>query len=141
MAFFYLQYSTCSSCVKSLGVYIDQYLLFDTHIDKLVKKTIGVLYYLNRIKDRFDIHTRTMVVQVIVMSLLNCCLRIWGMTNRIQLDKVQKIQNFAAKVAVGYASKYDHVSPILEKLAWVRMDKKIFMDICVFKIFSKFKEG
>ena len=99
-----------SSCVKNLGVYIDQYLLFDTHIDKLVKKTIGVLYYLNRIKDRFDIHTRTMVVQSIVMSSLNYCLRIWGMTNRMQIEKVQKIQNFAAKVAVGYARKCDHVS-------------------------------
>ena len=95
---------------------MDQYLLYDVHIDKITKKMTGILYYLNCIKSRFDLHTRTMLVQADVISILNYCLRIWGMTTKTQMEKAQKLQNFAAKVAVGDARKYDHVSPILERL-------------------------
>ncbi len=34
-----------------------------------------------------------------------------GTTNATLFSTVQKLQNFAAKVAVGGARKYDHVSP------------------------------
>ena len=89
-----------STNVKNLGIYMDQYLLYDVHIDKITKKMTGILYYLNRIKSRFDLHTRTMLVQAVVISILNYCLRVWGMTTKTQIEKAQKLQNFAAKVAV-----------------------------------------
>ena len=126
-----------STSVKNLGVYMDQYLLYDVHINEVTKKTTGLLYYLNRIKDRFDLQTRTMLIQAIVISILNYCLRIWGMTTKTQMEKAQKLQNFAAKVAVGGVRKFDHVSPILEKLEWLKMEKKVFMDICVMVFKSK----
>ena len=34
-------------------------------------------------------------------------MRIWGSTNITQIERVQKIQNFAAKVALGIAAKSD----------------------------------
>ena len=118
---------------------MDQYLLYDVHINEVIKKTTGILYYLNRIKDRFDLQTRTMPVQAVVISILNYCLRIWGMTTKTQLEKAQKLQNFAAKVAAGDAKKYDHVSPILEKLGWLKLEKKFFLDICI--MVFKYKRG
>lgn len=126
-----------STCVKNLGVHMDQYLLYDIHINKITKKITGILFYLNRINDRFELQTRTMLVQATVVSILNYCLRIWGMTNKTQMEKAQKLQNFAAKVAVGGSRKYDHVSPIFNKLGWLRLEKKVFMDICVMVFKSK----
>ena len=76
-------------------------------------------------------NTRIMLVQSLAISLLNYCLRVWGMTNKTQIERSQKLQNFAAKVAIGGARKFDHVSPIIEKLQWLRMSKKIFMEVCV----------
>ncbi|KAK7084119.1 hypothetical protein SK128_004710 [Halocaridina rubra] len=35
------------------------------------------------------------------MSLINYCLKVWGCTNKTQLQRIQKLQNFAARVAVG----------------------------------------
>ena len=127
---------TPSKYVKNLGVYMDQYMLFDTHIDEMAKKVTGILFYINRIKDRFETSTRIILVQSLVLSVLNYCSNIWGMTNKTQIERVQKLQNFAAKVAIGGARKYDHVSPILDKLEWLRMDKKLYFDICilVFKV-------
>ena len=90
-----------SSSVKNLGVHMDQYLSYDVHINEITKKITGTLFYLNRISDRFDLETRTMLVQSLVISNLNYCLRIWGMTTKTQIEKAQKLQNFAARVAFG----------------------------------------
>ena len=120
-----------SAHVKNLGVFMDQYLLYDVHIREITKKITGILYYFNRIKDRFDSQTRIMIIQAIAVSSLNYCLRVWGMTTKTQLEKAQKLQNFAARVAVGGVSKYDHISPVLENLRWLKIEKKVFMDICV----------
>ena len=90
-----------SQNVKNLGVHMDSYLTFNVHIDEIQKKTTGILLYINRVNDRFDSVCRVMVVQSLVLSILNYCLSVWGSTNKTQMDRVKKIQNFAAKVAVG----------------------------------------
>ena len=90
-----------SQNVKNLGVHMDSYLTFNVHIDEIQKKTTGILLYINRVNDRLDSVCRVMVVQSLVLSILNYCLRVWGSTNKTQMDTVKKIQNFAAKAAVG----------------------------------------
>ena len=125
--------------VKNLGVHMDNYLTFNVHIDEIHKKTTGILLYINRVNDRFDSVCRVLVVQSLVLSVLNYCLRVWGSTNKTQMDRVKKIQNFAAKVAVGGARKYDHVTPMYDKLKWLRMDVKYIYEVCllIFKIHKK----
>ena len=113
--------------IKNLGVIMDSYMTFDFHIDALHKKVNGTLQYLNRIYDRFDNECRVMVVQALVISVLNYCLRVWGSTNKTQMERVKKLHNFAARVAVGGAHKHDHVTPMFEMLKWLRMDKKILL--------------
>ena len=54
------------------------------------------------------------------------------MTTREQLDRIQKVLNFAAKIAYGGARKYDHVTPIMKSLQWMDIENKIVFDICIF---------
>ena len=72
-----------------------------------------------------------MLVLALVISILNYCLRVWGITNITQMERAQKLQYFAAKVAMGGARKHDRVSPIFEKLNWLRMEESVFMDACI----------
>ena len=128
-----------SKNVKNLGVHMDSYMSFDIHINEIHKKVTGTLLYINRVSDKLEFECRVMVVQSLVLSVLNYCLTVWGSTNKTQMEKAKKIQNFAAKVAFGGVRKYDHVTPIYEKLKWLRMDMKYIYDICilVFKICNK----
>ncbi len=114
--------------VKNLGVHFDNYMTFDKHITEISRKTVGTLMYINRIKDNFDKSTRVIVVQSLVLSILNYCNTIWGTTNATQISKVQKLQNFAAKVADGTAKKYDHVTPILKDLGWLNVKDTITLE-------------
>ena len=79
--------------------------------------------YINRIKENFTKDTRIMVVQSLVLSILNYGIMIWGATSQTQLHRAQKMQNFAAKVALGGA-KYDHVTPYLRELKWLKVEEK-----------------
>ena len=128
-----------SQNVKNLGVQMDNFLTFNIHIDELQKKVTGMLLFINRVSDSFSPECRIMVVQSLVLSCLNYCLKVWGSTNKTQLTRISKIQNFAAKVAAGGARKYDHVTPIYEKLKWLRMGEKYVYEVCllVFKILHK----
>ena len=58
-------------------------------------------------------------------------------------QNVPKLQNFAAKVAIGRLKKYDHVTPILKDLQWLTVQNKYTFEKCttmykaVFGIYPK----
>ena len=116
--------------VKNLGVHFDRYMLFDVHIAELSKKITGILMFINRVSENFDKTTRKTVVQSLVLSVINYCISIWGSTTKTLLHTVQKLQNFAAKVAVGGARKCDHVTPIMKELKWLNVEDKYFLEKC-----------
>ena len=105
---------------------------FNFHIDEIIKKVTGTLIYLNRIKDTFETATRIIIVQSLALSLINYCSKVWGLTNATQIERVQKLQNFAARVAVGNIRKYDHITPAFKQLKWLKIEQKCFYDIGLF---------
>ena len=121
-----------STTVKNLGVHMDQYMLFDIHINHISRKINGLLITLNRVKDRIDKKSREIVVQSLALSVINYCLRVWSMTTKEQIERVQKLQNFAARVAHGETRKYDHITPVMKELKWLKVENKIVYDICIF---------
>ena len=80
-----------SSHVKNLGLYMDRYMSFETHVNEISKKVMGMLIYMNRISSYLDKNSRTMVVQSLVLSHINYCLRIWGTVTSSLINKVQKL--------------------------------------------------
>ena len=107
-------------------------MLFDDHINHISRKVNGILIALNRIKDSLDKTSRITIVQSLSISIINYCLRVWGMTTKEQIERVQKLQNFAARVAHGEVRKYDHITPIIKELGWLKIENKIMYDMCIF---------
>ncbi|RUM30450.1 MAG: hypothetical protein DSY42_04590 [Aquifex sp.] len=124
--------------IKNLGLHMDRYMSFDAHINEISKKVMGMLIYINRISSYLDKKSRIIVVQSLVLSHINYCLSIWGTTTSSLINKVQKLQNFAARVAVGGIKKFDHVSPAYKELKWLKIKQKHTYDICcaMFKVIN-----
>lgn len=118
-----------SKQVKNLGVYFDNYMNCNIHIDEMTRKISRLLFYLIRIKDQLESTIRIVVVQSLFLTVLNYCSTICSIANKTQIDGNQKLRNFAAKVSVGSLRKYDHVQPAFEKLKWLK--KKIRLIIIV----------
>ena len=115
-------------------------MVFDVHVNELIKKVNGILMYINKIDLCDKQQIRIIIVESLVLSLIHYCLRIWRTTNHILLTNVQKVQNFAAKVAIGGAKKYDHVSPIIKDLQWLKIKQKHEFEVCtiMYKILRGF---
>ena len=121
-----------SNVVKNLGVHIDRFMIFDTHIQEMRKKVMGILIYLNRMKDNIPSDIRKTVVQTLALSVINYCGKIWGTGGKTNLQEVQKLQNFAARITVGNVKKYEHITPHINKLNWLKVENKCNFDICLF---------
>lgn len=106
------------------GVHLDSFMTFEPHVDKIHKKVVGTLIYLNHIRNQITTETRIMVVQTLALSIINYCSNIWGSANKTQMQKVQKLQNFAARVALGNISKLDNITPHIKKLKWLKVNSK-----------------
>ena len=118
-----------SKHVKNLGLYIDRYMLFDVHINELNRKVMGIVMYISRISHNFDKKTRIIIIQALVLSLVEYCIKIWGTTNNTLISSVQKLQNFSARVAVGGVRKYEHVSAAFMELKWLKVKQKHLLDV------------
>ena len=121
-----------SNSVKNLGVTMDRYFTFDNHVENIYGKAKGILYFINRNKNCFDENSRKLVVESLVISIVSYCSTIWNGTSRMNIQKIQQIQNFAAKVASGHGGKYDHATPYINKMKWLKVNNKIVYDVCVF---------
>ncbi len=101
-----------SLTAKNLGIHFDSNLTFDKHINETIKKAMGTLMFINRNKKYFNKETRITILHTFVLSILNHGITIWGTTKSTLINKIQKVQNFAIKIACGQAKKFDHVTPL-----------------------------
>ncbi len=53
-----------STHVKNLGLHMDRYMVFDTHINEITKKVISMLSFISRVSINFDRRTKETVVQL-----------------------------------------------------------------------------
>ncbi len=82
--------------------------------------------YINRIQD-LSKEARLIAAE----THINYGITIWSTTNTMQLKRVKKLQNFAAKVAISGASKFDHATPIFKKLQWLSIRQKVIYEQCL----------
>ena len=113
---------SCSA--KDLGVIVDSHLSFDEHVTEVVSKCIGSLCQINRVKHLFDSSTLVTIINSLVFSKLFYCSSMWASTTKKNIARLQKVQNFAARIVTG-ARKYDHITPILKELHWLPVDKQL----------------
>ena len=55
---------------------------------------------------------------VLVFSKLYYCSSVWANTSKKNLEKLQRVQNFAARIITG-TKKHEHISPVLRELNWL----------------------
>ena len=67
-----------------------------------------------------DQSSEQLLINALEVSRLTFCDSLLVAIPQAQLKKVQRVWNMAVKIAIR-AGKYDHVTPILERLGWASM--------------------
>jgi hypothetical protein len=112
--------------VKDLGITLDQSLSYSSHINETVSSCHFKLPQIRRVKHLLDKATLELVIQSLVLSKLLYCSTVWSSTSRQNIQKLQHIQNFAARIITG-ESKFCHITPILHNLSWIPIPEIIYL--------------
>ena len=83
--------------VKSLGIFIDENLPWQTHIDKLSKKITSGIGAIKRIRDFVPTPTLRCIHNDLIQSHFDYCNIVWGNRGKTLFDRLQKLQNRAAR--------------------------------------------
>ena len=64
------------------------------------------------------------IINYLVFSKLLYCSSVWANTTKKNIELLQTVQNFAARIGSG-TRKFDHVTPILKQLQWLPSIKQL----------------
>ena len=102
---------------KSLGIFIDENLRLQTHIDKLTNKITSGIGAIKRIRDFVPTPTLHCIYNALVQCLFDYCNIVWGNCGKTLFDRLQKLQNRAARVLT--FSRYDaDANRLFRQLNW-----------------------
>ena len=125
-----------SQC-KHLGVKIDETLSWNMHIEHIKTKVLPGLYYLKKSSCLIPMHLQSMLYKTIVAPHFDYCNVVWGRCNKTLSNKLQVLQNRAAKI-ITKKRKYDSGTQALEELKWSNLEYKLTFNeqVMMYKIMN-----
>ena len=118
-----------SQTVRNLGVTVDQTLSFQQHISNVCRTCYLELRRISTIRHYPSEDTTKTLIFGFVLSRLDYCNALLSGTPKHLLDRLQKVQNDAARLTY-QSSKFNHVTPLLHTLHWLPTEKKDCFQTC-----------
>ena len=100
------------------------------HINKTCQSVIYHLHNIGRIRKYLSYDDRKSIVQAVTMSRIDYCNSLLVGVPAVQLSKLQRLQNAAARL-VSNVAKYDHITPTLVKLHWLPVWFRVIFKIAM----------
>ena len=116
--------------VKNLGLTIDRSLTYQAHINTMTRKCTGLLIALSHARHVIPGQALKIIVEALVLSVVRYCLSVYGSCGITQVQRIQKIVNFCARVVTG-RRRSEHVADAIQLLGWLTAQQLIdFHTIC-----------
>ena len=113
-----------SSTARNLGFHFSKDMSISTHVQTVCRKAYIDLRRISYIRHLLSEDATKTFLSAFVLSKLDYCNSLFSGCPQNQLDKLQKVQNSAAKL-VSRSRKHDHVTPILKSLHWLPVPARI----------------
>jgi hypothetical protein len=117
---------------KLLGIYFDEHLSFDKHIDKLTCKLNKSLFCINRAKHFLNKKSLITLYYALIHSHLTYCPIIISCSTTTSINRIKKIQKKAIRIVT--SNNYNaHTNPIFKELGilpyakLIELSKSLFM--------------
>ena len=111
------------SKAKSLGVCLDENLSWNIQINELTKKIASGIGALKRVRSFVPAATLQLIFNSLVQPYFNYCCTVWDNCNKTFAEKLQKLQNRAARVLT--FSSYDtNADVLIDKLGWKKLSSQ-----------------
>ena len=113
-----------STCAKNLGVVIDNRLCFSDHISQMCKSIYLEIRRLKQVSKYLNQTSLKTLASSFILSRLDYCNALLVNLPKCHIDKLQKLQNYAAKTILNKSLR-DHVKPCFIELHWLPVNFRI----------------
>ena len=120
-----------SSVVRNLGVFVDDKLSMNSHINKICNTSFYYLHNIKRIRKHLARNSTETLIHAFVSSRLDYCNSLLYGLPQAQIDKIQRVQNAAARL-IFKQPKFTHITPVLHQLHWLPVKYRIEFKILLF---------
>ena len=117
-------YRSFSSSARNLGYIISEDMSLDAHISHICRSAYIAIRQISSIRQYLTLQATKILVCAFVLSRLDYCNSLLSGCSQYHIDKLQKIQNSAARL-VTRTRKRDHITPILHSLHWLPVRARI----------------
>ena len=100
---------------KYLGVHVDQCLNWDVHIAEVIKKISRALGMIRHAKQYLPLSILQAMYRSMVEPYFRFCCPVWGVYGTTALNKLQKLENRAARIVTNIPYKVS-APPIIRQL-------------------------
>ncbi|XP_070556586.1 uncharacterized protein [Ptychodera flava] len=127
-----------SATVRNLGVTLDQSGSMCDQISHICRNGFYALSRIGKIRQLLDKSTTEKMVHAFITSRLDYCNGLLYGINKIQLQRLQSLQNAAARL-ISRTRKFDHITPVLIDLHWLPVEARIKFKIMltVYKVIHR----
>ena len=119
-----------SNFVKNLGFTLDKHLNMDVHVNSVVSHCYKMLSDIGKVRKLLNSKHTQMLVHAVISSRLDYCNSLLYGVNKSVINKLQKVQNSAARL-VSMRSKHESVSDMIADLHWLRIEARIIFKLLV----------
>ena len=119
---------TPKPAARDLGVILDSHLQLTKHINNICKSASLAIRNIGKIRKHLTQENCERLVHAFITSKLESCNSILYGLPVCQIDKLQRLQNTAARL-VTRVKKNDHITPILRNLHWLPV-RELFLKFC-----------
>ena len=117
---------TITANARSLGVVLDDNMLFDGHVSDICRSSFNQLSNLSKITKYLTKEPSEIAVHAFITSKLDYCNFFLYICRKMQLKKLQYVKNTAARI-VTQTRKFDHITPLLIDLHWLPVSYRIVL--------------
>jgi hypothetical protein len=125
----------CKPSARYLGIYPDSNFSWIDHISELCKNVSPKVALLSKLKSLLPIEHVEQVYTSTIQPLIDYCITSWGFAAKKHVNKVQRLQNRAARIITGNFSWETRGIDLVEQLGWqsVVQRRDYFTAVLVFK--------
>ncbi len=119
-----------SQHVRDLGVTWDSAMRLEQHITNICKSAYHQLHNIYRIRKYLTKDATKSVVHAFITSRLDYCNSLLYGTPSCLLNRLQRVQNTAARLITG-TPRSSHITPVLRELHWLPVTHRIIFKVAL----------
>ena len=113
-----------SSEARNLGAIMDQHSTLRPHVKNTCRSAMAAIHKIGQIRNCLNNESTNTIIHSFVTSRLDFNNGLLANIANKDIAQLQRIQNIAARITTK-TKRHEHITPILESLHWLPVDKRI----------------